>query len=268
MTEDKTDLEVLETDELYVAKVEKWTLAFPRIMEVAVKNTIQEDWIDFGGNAWLKTPGAERIARAFGFTIKEVRKEREDRQDEKGKYYLYVFYGKVGLQKYGMFIDAIGTCSSRKPFHFIDHDRERAVSEVKEENILKDAYSNLLENGVTRFLGLRGLPWHVLAQYGISKDKATKVDFKTKGSKKSPPKSSPGKNLTPEQMKEKLTEDIVQACLARSQIKREEVESLLPEHLKVNQLKGILESVRAFTTGLKSDDLLSAVKAIIYTGGE
>jgi hypothetical protein len=179
--EKSKELQKLEKDENFIEDVEHKVLSFKRIMSLAVKNTQSADWIDYAGKAWLGTAGAERVARVFGFTVKDVKYERLDRSDEKGQYYMYVCTGKVGIERYDMWIDAIGVCSSRKAFHYLDKGRERTLSEIQEGNILKDAYSNMFENGVCRFLGLRNLPWQVLAQFGINRAEAREVKFKKGG---------------------------------------------------------------------------------------
>jgi hypothetical protein len=199
MEEKNKQLPELRPEDLPLQEIEKRTLMFPKILELAVKNTQSSDWVDFGGNPWLDTPGAERIARVFGFTVKETRFEKLDRQDRDGPYYIYIWYGKVGLNKNDLWIDAIGACSSKKPFHSIEHGKRKHIEDINEMNILKDAYSNLVENGVTRFLGLRGLDWETLEKAGIDRKKTAKVEFKTKGEarKTNPDRKNPEPTVQP-----------------------------------------------------------------------
>jgi hypothetical protein len=198
MEEKDKRLPELKPEDLPLQEIERRTILFPQILGLAVKNTQASDWVDFGGNPWLDTPGAERIARVFGFTIKETRFEKLDRQDRDGPYYIYIWYGKCGLAKNDLWIDAIGTCSSRKPFHAIAHEKKKALEDINEMNILKDAYSNLVENGVTRFLGLRGLDWETLEKAGIERKKVARVYF-DKGKKEFKPltPTPPPNNTTP-----------------------------------------------------------------------
>lgn len=181
MDEKSKQLAELRPDDLPLQEIERRTILFPQILELAVKNTQASDWVDFGGNPWLDTPGAERIARVFGFTIKDTRFEKLDRSDRDGPYYIYIWYGKCGLAKNDLWIDTIGACSSRKPFHAMAHGKRKNIEDINEMNILKDAYSNLVENGVTRFLGLRGLDWETLEKAGIERKKVARVDFKRGG---------------------------------------------------------------------------------------
>lgn len=290
MENNKTQEELVDTDDLYLAEIEKRTLIFPKIMQLAVSNTLQADWVDFGGKAWLKAPGAERVARALGFTIKDTRREREDRKDEKGDYYLIIWYGKIGLEQQNMWVDAIGLCSSRKPFWFIDKGRERMISEIREENIIRDAFSNLIENGVTRFLGLRGLPWEVLKKAGISQEKAEKVDFehpggKEKGppkgkAKKQPPKKEPKPPETPpdqpkqqpmftkEQYVQKLMGEILDLAVEKILATRDEIKKAIPSDIKIDQLQRLHKSLKEISGEWTTKDFKGLVKGAIYVGGK
>ena len=181
----QAELEKISNDERFLAEFERRASTFQNIIKLAVKNTLSEDWVDYGDKAWLSTPGAERVARVIGLTSKEVDYKRVDRSDDKGEYYIYIVTGKIGMERSNVFVDVIGTQSSRKAFWAKSHGEDVPPEEIKEESIIKDAFSNFWENGTTRFLGLRGLPWGFLEKMGISKGKGAKPEFK-KGGKKSP----------------------------------------------------------------------------------
>jgi hypothetical protein len=279
----------LRPEDLPLQEIEKRTLMFPKILELAVKNTQNSDWIDFGGNPWLDTPGAERIARVFGFTVKDTRFEKLDRQDRDGPYYIYVWYGKVGLSKNDLWIDAIGACSSKKPFHSMEHGKRKHLEDINEMNILKDAYSNLIENGVTRFLGLRGLDWETLEKAGIQRTKVSRVEFRKKGEEKaSPPPPPPPTTAQPTERKEstaqaqarskrseelqkeahpKTRESLINYAVTRVLASRDQIAEEIKENFSVKQCNYVLTSLAKLQGDIKLDTLQDIVRGAVYGGG-
>jgi len=289
MEEKARQLPELKPEDLPLQELEKRTLLFPKILELAVKNTQASDWVDFGGNPWLDTPGAERIARVFGFTVKDTHFEKLDRQDRDGPYYIYIWYGKVGLAKNELWIDAIGACSSKKPFHAMEHGKRKHIEDINEMNILKDAYSNMVENGVTRFLGLRGLDWETLEKAGIERKKVSKVDFKTKGStsttssrntstttsQEEKPKDQPPLRMTkPQKLGKqdkpadpKTRESLINYAVNRVLATREQIAQEISETLTVNQCNRILTSLAKLQGDQKLETLQDIVRGAVYGGG-
>jgi hypothetical protein len=288
--EDKNkQLPELRPEDLPLHEIERRTLQFTQILQLAIKNTQASDWVDFGGNPWLDTPGAERIARVFGFTIKETRFEKLDRQDRDGPYYIYIWYGKVGLAKNDLWIDAIGACSSKKPFHAMEHGKRKHIEDINEMNILKDAYSNLIENGVTRFLGLRGLDWETLEKAGIDRKKTARVDFKSKKEEKvpNPPgmpnpeppaatettKKPPLDTDRPPFRKDekaappKTRESLIEYAVSRVLAKRDEIATELPERLTVAQCNYVLTNLAKLQGDIKIETLQDIVRGAVYGGG-
>jgi hypothetical protein len=288
--EDKNkQLSELRPEDLPLQEIEKRTLMFPKILELAIQNTTASDWIDFGGNPWLDTPGSERLARVFGLTVKEATHERIDRHDGDGDYYFYVWRGKVGLAKADIWIDAVGACSSRKPFHAMEHGKRKHLEDINEMNILKDAYSNLIENGVTRFLGLRGLDWETLEKAGIERKKVSRVDFKGKGTKAPNPPGMPnpeppGPAPIPDQPptmetappKEKTTdktvnpktrESLIDYAVSRVLATREQIAERIRETLTQKQCNYILTNLAKLQGDVKLDVLEDIVRGAVFTGG-
>jgi len=192
--------ELKEAGEL-VHAFREHALAARRIQEIAIKNTLPSDWVDFGGQAWLDTPGAERVARALGLSVKDWTWERVDYKDEEGEYFVITSRGFVGHAPSNLWVEAVGTQWSRKPFWYKDGERKRSLSEINPGLIVKDAYSDMFRNGVCRLLGLRGLPWDYLEELGIRKQATKRVEFKTKkkpaAKDKAPePESAPQKAST------------------------------------------------------------------------
>lgn len=162
----KDALEIIETRQLL----------FDRMREVAIRSTNSRDWSDQGGEPYLESTGVEKAARRFGVRIFDVEIEKEDFEDDKGKYYVYTVSGKASISKRDT-IEVIGTRSSRDKFFSKQGNGFKPIQDVDLPNIKKSAYTNFYVNAVTRLLGLRGLTWEELAQYGITKDGKASVKY-------------------------------------------------------------------------------------------
>lgn len=289
MEKNDKHLPELRPEDLPLEEIERRALMFPKILEIAIKNTTASDWIDFAGNPWLDTPGSERLARVFGLTVKEATHERIDRHDADGDYYFYVWRGKVGLAKADIWIDAVGACSSRKPFHAMEHGKRKHIEDINEMNILKDAYSNMFENGVTRFLGLRGLDWETLEKAGIQRAKVSRVDFKKKEERaplpppqqktpspepqpqeeaKRPPISPPPKKPpTDKEVNPKTRESLIDYAVSRVLASRDQIAQLIEERFTTKQCNYILTNLVKLQGDVKLETLEDIVRGAVYSGG-
>lgn len=174
------DIMVTDKDlELVIAEADKRVEILKKVLGVAIKRTNPKDWVDQQGHPYLTASGAEKIAPLFGVKMDRLSEKREEREDDKGKYYIYTFLATFAWR--GGSIEAIGTCSSRDKFFSWDSNKKewKALSEFDETNIKKAAYSNLMVNGITRVLGIRNLTWDDLEQNGIKKDEVAKVEYKS-----------------------------------------------------------------------------------------
>lgn len=171
--------------EMIIAEAEKRVEILKKVLGVAIKGTNASDWTSISDKPYLGGSGCEKVARIFGLKMEGAVFQREEREDDKGKYYIYSavarFFWKCGD------IEALGVCSSRDKFFSWDGTKKewKPLSETDEGNIKKAAYSNLMVNGTTRCLGIRNLTWEDLDTYGITKDKVTKVEF-NKGASSDP----------------------------------------------------------------------------------
>lgn len=158
--------------------------AMAKIKRVALKMTNPGDWVDQGGKPYLGVSGAEKIARLFGVSwqISEPIMETEE-----GGHFSYTYKGVFHLA--GASIEAIGTRSSKDGFFkkYEGYGKEKTElppSAIDKGDVKKSAYTNLLGNGITRLLGLRGLSYADLEEFaGIRKDHVARVDYKKKGEK-------------------------------------------------------------------------------------
>ncbi|MBP9786047.1 MAG: hypothetical protein KBC72_00445 [Acinetobacter sp.] len=158
--------------------IEKRHAIFERVLSVAVAATGVNDWKDMGGKPYLEASGCEKAARRFGVSIYDVSVEREDLNDDNGRYYLYTVMGKASLGSES--IEAIGTCSSRDKFF----GAKKQMQDVDIANIKKKAYTNFMGNAVRKLLGLNNMTWDQLAKFGIGKGgNVTKVNYDKGASK-------------------------------------------------------------------------------------
>jgi hypothetical protein len=130
------------------------------------------DWIDQGGKPYLSVSGSEKIARLFGMSWRID--EPELKIEEDGHYgYTYKGYFTLGPTT----IEAIGSRGTKDPFFSRARGEDKPVSEIDRNDVKKAAYTNLLGNGITRMLGLRGMTWEEVKGAGIDQSKTGKVDY-------------------------------------------------------------------------------------------
>lgn len=151
-----------------------------QIKILAIKQTNKHDWVDMQGKPYLQSSGAEKIARLFGISwkISEGYPKREDKQDDKGSYYIYTYKGEFTMG--GKTIEVIGTCSQRDKFFGKDKNSEtgfKAASEVDITNIMKKANTNMINRGITTLLGIRNLTWEEVNAGGVEQKQAAKVTY-------------------------------------------------------------------------------------------
>lgn len=186
MAETSDVISVRDPIEMTLNRIEKRDITFRRILELAVKSTHRGQWVDLGGKPWPTGPAAESIARDFGVSI-HIKPEdliREERDDKKGRYYLYRCRGIFRWADRELI--AFGFCSSRDQFFSIKHvyndngQKEKLIKpieDIDEPSIAQSAITNCEVNGIMRILGLRNLSWDMLRQFGIDPDKVAKVSY-------------------------------------------------------------------------------------------
>lgn len=188
------DIEKVEDFSDILSIAEKREKFIEKAIELGIKATTAHDWVDQNGKPYLTGSGAEKIARRFGVKVHGVECKRFNEKDNKGEYYYFRYTGTFELPGGLDSIEAIGICSSRDQFFAIITKKDvsgkpiyengkpvkilKPLEEVDISNIEKSAYTNMLGNGITRLIGLRGLTWEQLAPYGITADKVSKVEYK------------------------------------------------------------------------------------------
>ena len=155
---------------------EKRVEAVNRLIRAALAITRPGDWVNLGGQPYLCASGAEKIARLFGIGWKDMKMIEEEREDEKGKWYLFTCEGTFYLNDIA--IRAIGTSSTRAKFFAISKGKARPLEEIDIPSVKKAAYTNCIVNGITTLIGLRKMTWDDLKAAKIDVSKIPKVDYK------------------------------------------------------------------------------------------
>lgn len=190
-----------------------------RILSLALKELLKpQDIVDFGGKPYIQSTGCERFIMAFGLSVTDIEGPvKHEEQDSSGKYYIITYTATFTMRQTGASIRVAGNRSSRDKFFaqvsipwaqyanksddytLVKQDGEKAIVlkqeiQVPESHIRTAAYSNMMENGVTRLLGLRGLTWAEFEALGFNRSQAGgKVEFKGKsGGSQQPQTQSQG----------------------------------------------------------------------------
>jgi len=175
-----TDVPAIADDQLLVIadQAEKRIEAVKKIKSLVFRVTNFHDWIDQQGKPYLWASGAEKIARLFGISW---RIDEPVFESLEGGHYSYTYKGYFTLG--GVTIEAVGARSSKDGFfkkygkETNGERKELPPSEIDKTDVKKAAYTNLIGNGITRLLGIRNLTWEELKEAGITKEKATTVDY-------------------------------------------------------------------------------------------
>lgn len=145
-----------------------------KMRTLAIMATFSGDWVDYGDKPGIDGPGAERIARTIGLIAFDLDASTEDLP---GNEYIIYIRGKLGFPS-GEYIEVMGSCCSTKPFFKAKADSNN--TKVDPGDIHKNAITNFYVNGVSRFLGLRGLSWEDLKEISdgkILREKAQKIEY-------------------------------------------------------------------------------------------
>jgi len=183
----QNDIEIIEgnipmiADETLTAiaeQAEKRINAVIKIKQIVFKVTNSHDFVDQAGKPYLQGSGAEKVARLFGISW---RIDEPVFESLEGGHFSYSYKGYFTLG--GTTIEAIGARSSKDGFfkkygkESNGERKELPPSEIDKTDVKKAAYTNLIGNGITRLLGIRNLTWEELKEAGITKEKATTVDY-------------------------------------------------------------------------------------------
>lgn len=176
--EEKSVVEVMPADlvEIFIKEAEKRITCINKMKNIIFKVTTISDWIDQGGKPYLKATGAESVATALCIGWDKPTKEIE--LLESG-HKVYKF--DANFHFLGRSIWVLGSRGSNDPFFSKSGGSDVPIETINMANVEKSAYTNLLNNGIQKILGIRGMTWDQLEKaYGMKKSEAAKVDYSAK----------------------------------------------------------------------------------------
>lgn len=223
---DPEELEQLEPEQpralLSVVSVEQQVEVLRRQAELlrvaTVSLTLPTDWVNMGGQGYLRNPGCERVSKAWGIEFDRVRSDDFDRDDLPDGHAVWSVIVSGRCSRTGEAKSELGTRSTMSPFYA---DRWAQAGGPERLLIIYDARKAALTNAygrLTRALtGMHGIPLEQLRSYGLDVARIPEAPFE-KGGK--------GGALTPDGASGKQLWKI--AALA---CKDRRVVGLAPEHL-------------------------------------
>jgi len=163
-----------------------------RMMGVVLKATYPHDFVDFEGKPWLTDAGAMRLARTLGISVKfkqdesgRPRFEREDYEDEDGKYYVMRLWGEAFRPGENRSVDVTGSATSRHKMLGRQGGQWKPIESVNRVDIENMCIHDVYREAICVLLGLRDLTWDILKEAGYGVDNAAaSVSFKKGGEKK------------------------------------------------------------------------------------
>lgn len=163
-------------------------LAKVRFVRLALHATESADWTDLGGNPYLQGKGAERAARAAGMTIAPAEFVEETVEGER----FVRCIQRVSWSLTGDDVVAEGERSTCDKF-FKGGDselrtaynqaltqcagREVVAKRMIVANLRKAAQQGALARAVARLLGVRGMTWDGLAEFGLVRGAGGTVSY-------------------------------------------------------------------------------------------
>ncbi len=228
-----------------------------KIKNVALKVTKASDWLDQNNVPYLSEKGCDRLMGLFGISF-ELIKNPSIEYDKDG-HFQYTCTGRFSMQP--IFIDAIGSKSSRDPFysiHYVDGIKQnKPPTEIDKTRIMKHALTNCMVNGITRLLGIKGLGWDDLAEAGIKKDSVGNVNYrntKTQNSYYSKKETKTTENKSQKEVSSDQKESITEGQLKY-------LKSLLTQ-LNINKEQALTYCTEIIKREIKSSKELTKIEAI------
>ena len=156
-----------------------------QVKKLALRLTNQQDWVDLGGKPYLSSSGLEKIKDLFKVGWSDMSREKLEREDARGKFYVYVFTAKFWSKTlHSEPIVAIGKRSSRDEFFAKGKEGWKPVEDIREDDVLGAAYTNLLANGISRTLGLRNFTWEEVQEFAkFKREDVSSVKYQKSASK-------------------------------------------------------------------------------------
>jgi hypothetical protein len=162
--------------EAFIEEANRRVVCMVKMKEVIFKVTTINDWIDQGGKPYLGAPGAEAVATALSVGWDAPMQEVE-KHDNGHKTYKF----KAMFHFLGRSIPILGSRGSMDPFFSRANGQDIPPDAINMANVEKAAYTNLLNNGIKRVLGIRNMTWEQLkTSYGMDRSQAASVNYDPK----------------------------------------------------------------------------------------
>lgn len=161
--------------------------------QILVAFTGEKDWAIIGKNACLSSAGAERISAHFPISITDVKREKVDFEDDKGKGYRYIYSGKASLGDREVFIQ--GAYSTREAFFGVEAGELKLVEDISETNVMTAAYHRMRGEAIKTLLGLRNIPVEEFEKIGIGKSTSNMGGHTFETKEKKEPLPSPDRGV-------------------------------------------------------------------------
>ena len=158
-----------------VEQAEKQFEFIRKIKTISLKVTNESDWCEQDGKPYLELMGTMKIRQLWNVSISDQHIEREEVDDEKGRYIIYTCYGNACFRDRE--IQDIGTCSTRDALYGMKGGALKDIEEVDLENVKKKAVTNFQNRILKKILGL-SFTWEELEGAGLKREKIGKVEYK------------------------------------------------------------------------------------------
>jgi len=175
---EETEVSVLADDSIIALaeQAEKRIEAMRKIINASLKMTNENDWVLIGGNPYLQASGAEKVGRLFGVSWRIDEPKKVKREDG---HYIISYKGWFGLS--GASIEAEGARSSTDDL-FLKNGKgnpDKSPDQIDERDVKISAYTNCINNGLKRLLGLRNITKEDLTNAGFDINKLRGYGFNT-----------------------------------------------------------------------------------------
>jgi hypothetical protein len=169
MTASENDLQSL------VEQADKQVQYIKKIKILSIKATNEDDWVKQDDKPYLEHIGTFKVRQLWKVDIFDMHIEKENLDDEQGKFILFTCYGKARFMNKE--IDDIGACSTRDDFFGRAHGQLKDIEQVDIESVKKKSVTNFQNRILKKILGL-SFTWDDLKSAGLDITKIKSVEYK------------------------------------------------------------------------------------------
>jgi hypothetical protein len=164
----------------FVKQFEKGVDIYKRWVSVCYRLTRESHWVNHGKDPAkpkfsLQGPGAEALMNPLGVSYEKPHIHREDKQDEKGDFYIYWCEGYAESRTLGRRGYYVGYCDSRDQFFT---SRPGWSPKTGEGDVKKSSITNWTVNLVSRLAGIRDPSPESLLAAGLKLELIPSIEYK------------------------------------------------------------------------------------------